>query len=264
MYEHDRSFEGTDVWRTPEPLITEHQVSSSASVAYLIDDLSDGAGSTSSRTSLTPQQSISEASSFQEEHAATAQAEGDSSGAEKQVIGRISEYAPIASDMIRTDAAPFPVGSDDIIITDNIIHHSIGVIDYAKDGEKTLALKYIEALLGVKSENIPSASIDYFHYLGEMVSQIVMLPEGGSSPAVLAAKEQPAVRVDAIDPYKLINWFVANNPDFVVQRLDKGFMLLDPDVAFDAPGVDVRELEFADGSMIILVGLVGLPETVHV
>jgi hypothetical protein len=77
----------------------------------------------------------------------------------------------------------------------------------------------------------------------------------------LAQDEQSIVRADGLDPYEMINWFVANNPDFVVQRLDNGFVLLDPDVTFDATGVDVRELEFADGSMIILVGLAGFPES---
>ena len=163
-------------------------------------------------------------------------------------------------DVIRVDAAPSPVVADDLIITDNTIHHPVGVADYVKEGEKNLALKYIEALLGIKSENIPSASMDYFHYLGEVVSQIITLPEGVSSPAVLVADAQLEARAEVLNPYEMINWFVANNPDFVVQRLNNGFMLLDPDVTFDEPGVDVMELAFSDGSMIILVGLAGLPE----
>ena len=260
MYEHDRPFEGTDGLRSAETVITEHYVAHSAREGYVVDDVSDGTESASSRTSLTTQQSISETSSFRDEHAGTAPAEGEASGAEKQIIGGASEYASVALDVIRADAAPSPVVADDLIITDNTIHHPVGVADYVKEGEKNLALKYIEALLGIKSENIPSASIDYFHYLGEVVSQIVTLPEGVSSPAVLVADAQLEARAEVFNPYKMINWFVANNPDFVVQRLNNGFMLLDPDVTFDEPGVDVMELAFSDGSMIILVGLAGLPE----
>jgi len=125
-------------------------------------------------------------------------------------------------------------------------------VDLSRADERSLALKYIETLLGQKADAAPPATLEYIHYLQDLAAAIGPAPELTSDATPPAAPQG--------DAYDLINWFVTHNPDFVIRRLENGFVLVDPDAETGAPGLDVREFAFADGSMIILVGLPAQPD----